>query len=75
MKKENAGERKRTVTLTVGPGAEQLVELLIAKFEDRIPGIGLTATGILSIAAGEGLKKLASGYALPLPKGWSAVGD
>lgn len=55
MKKTNAGERKRTVTLVIGTATGEILDGLVAGFEARNPGCTCTWTDICGTHLDNGL--------------------
>ncbi len=73
MSKKQAGERKRTVTITLGPETW----LIVQKLQDRIgkdkPGMRLEITTICSVALLLGLGEYNAMYDIVPVDGWNSV--
>lgn len=75
MTKTKAGERKRTITLTVGPIMWGVLEEVLADMNSRNRGLHLTATDILGAAACKGLEGYCTCTGLKFPDGMDWLGD
>ena len=75
MSNKKAGERKRTVTVTLGPETMLIVE----KIRDRIgkskPGMQLEMTTLCSVALYCGLVEYCALYEVKPVDGWKSVGS
>jgi len=75
MKTKIAGERKRTVTVTVGPMSEKLA----ADIHERMrvtPGYrGVTLTDLAGVGLGLAIVEWARVWGVELPLGWSGNFD
>jgi hypothetical protein len=75
MSKKKAGERKRTVTVVVGPITDGLLSALIEDAATRLNGYRMTEAGIvgagLVMLIGEMLKR----NGMPVPDGWRSNCD
>lgn len=73
MKNKNAGERKRTVTLTVGPITEKLLKEIGDELSNGSELGPWTALEILYAAARRGLRDIASEHSVVLHPQWHSL--
>ena len=73
MKKQTAGERKRTVTLTIGPLTEAWLKDLGLHLASSVPA--LTLTTVAGVCLWKGIQELSKTYDLAVPKGWGSASD
>lgn len=70
MRKQNAGERKRTVTIVIGPQTEKLMEAVRKAIHGKIAAYeGLPVTYI-GMALDDLLDRDCQIHQVPLPPGW-----
>lgn len=66
MKNKKAGERKRTVTITMGPKTEKILEALKAKLLEGTPGLPWTDTQVVTVCFWRGLQAQIEAYKVKL---------
>ena len=75
MSKTNAGERKRTVTVTVGDITSTLVKELQAKM-DKAPGMThVSLTTIAGVGLNMVLAEWCEAWGIPIPKDYHGHGS
>lgn len=74
MRKRKAGERKRTVTVTVGPVCERLMaEIHLAMM--KTPGfVGVSPTTLTGVGLVKIVKEWAEIWKVPVPMDWCHAG-
>jgi hypothetical protein len=71
MKKKTAGERKRTVTVTLGPRTLELLEALLAEMEKPNPGMSFDLTTAARVVMATGMAEYCKHYGMAVDKSWS----
>ncbi len=71
MKHKNAGERKRTVTVTLGDRTSELVDLLVADYAKRNGGMLVERTTMVSAALYEGLYERLKLLGVSVDRSWT----
>lgn len=61
MSKKHAGERKRTVTITIGPKTAAIMDLVIRQHAEVSLGLCVTWTDVAGVCFDTGLEKLGLG--------------
>ena len=75
MSKTKAGERKRTVTVTVGPICERLMGEIHAKMVATPGNHGATSTTLASCGLAKIVREWAAVWHVEVPKDWHYCGD
>ena len=75
MSKTKAGERKRTVTVVVGPQTELLLEAYKQAAMASGFSYEFSVTSFVGAELTDGLRKVAELYGIPLPSGWESHFD
>ena len=66
MSKNNGGDRKRTVTIVIGPATARLLDAIIAWNAQQCAGFTSTWTDVVGVACDYGLSQLAGGRGIIL---------
>jgi len=71
MKNKKDSNRKKTVTVTLGPVTVKLLELLIRKNVERSPGIHFSLTDVAGGAMATGLHAQCGAYGIAVDGAWT----
>ena len=75
MSNTKAGERKRTVTVTVGPVCERLMAEIDRAMKASPGNCGATPTTLASVALARLVWEWARVWKVEVPKDWNCAGD